>query len=409
MNSSLKGKKILLGITGSIAAYKTPVLVREFVKQGAEVRIVITESALRFVTELALHNVSKNSVITDMFDESLQENGSWHIHLAQWCDCFVIAPCSANTLAKIAHGFADNALTALVLALPKGKPLSLFPAMDTDMWLHKATQKNCKEIIMNGGTIFQPDSGELASGMIGEGRLPEPSDIVVKVANELLKRETDRKLLKGKRVLITTGPTYERFDAVRFIGNYSSGKMGFAIAEQAAISGAEVTLIAGPVHINTNAGINRIDVHSAEEMFEQVRKNFAQYDIAIFSAAVADYAPKNPSEQKMKKEDTGEELTITLKKNPDILTWAGNSKREHQRVIGFALETNNEIEEGRAKMKRKNCDLMVINKANEPDSGFGGDNNTIIIMNNTGEYKQYPTLSKKECAEEIIKKTVQLF
>jgi len=409
MNSSLKGKKILLGITGSIAAYKAPLLVREFVKQGAEVRVIMTESASRFVTELTLQNVSKYDVITDMFDKTLQENGSWHIHLAHWCDCFVIAPCSANSLAKIAHGFADNALTALVLALPKKKPLYIFPAMDTDMWLHIATQNNRNTIVMNGGTIFPPDSGELASGIMGEGRLPEPSDIVVKVKDELLGRDTLKTLLEGKKVLITAGPTYERFDAVRFIGNFSSGKMGFALAEEAANSGAEVTLITGPVHINTVIGVHRIDVQSADEMFEQVRKNFSEYDLAIFSAAVADYTPKNPLEEKMKKEHTGDELLITLKKNPDILAWAGKTKSEHQRIIGFALETDNEIEEGKAKMKRKNCDMIIINKANTPNSGFGGDINTITIMDKDGEYKHYPPLTKKECAKEIITKAIQLF
>lgn len=409
MNLSLKSKRILLGITGSIAAYKAPLLVREFVKQGAEVRVIMTESASRFVTELTLQNVSKNDVVSDMFDKTLQENGSWHIHLAHWCDCFVIAPCSANSLAKIAHGFADNALTALVLALPKEKPLYIFPAMDTDMWLHKATQNNRNTIVMNGGTIFPPDSGELASGIMGEGRLPEPSDIVVKVKDELLGRDTLKTLLEGKKILITAGPTYERFDAVRFIGNFSSGKMGFALAEEAANSGAEVTLITGPVHINKIIGVHRIDVQSADEMLEQVRKNFSEYDLAIFSAAVADYTPKNPLEEKMKKENTGDELLITLKKNPDILAWAGKTKSEHQRIIGFALETDNEIEEGKAKMKRKNCDMIIINKANTPNSGFGGDINTITIMDKDGEYKHYPPLTKKECAKEIITKAIQLF
>ena len=407
MVQQLNGKKIILGVTGSISAYKAPIIVRELIRRGMQVRVVMTESANKFVTKLALQNVSKNDVITDMFDENLQENGSWHIHLAQWSDCMVIAPCSANSLARIAHGFADNALSSLVLALPREKPLFVFPAMDTDMWLHPATQKNCTIIESYGGVIIPPESGELASGIIGVGRLPEPATIVEKIENFFSQQQKRNGLLTGKKVLITAGPTYERFDAVRFIGNYSSGKMGFALAESAFAAGADVTLITGPVSLQSTKGITRVDVESAQEMFEKVRHFFPESDIGIFSAAVADFTPNKVIHSKMKKESIGEELSITLSKTNDILGWAGSQKEKQQYIVGFALETDNEIEQGRAKLIKKNCDLMVINKANTKDSGFGGDNNTITILNKIGEVDVFPPLSKMECADIIIKKVIR--
>lgn len=407
MTNPLKDKKILLGVTGSISAYKTPIIVRELIKRGALVRVVMTEAATKFVTKLALQNVSKCDVITDMFDENLQENGSWHIHLAHWSDCMVIAPCSANSLARIAHGFADNALDSLVLALPREKPLFVFPAMDTDMWLHPATQKNCKTIESYGGIIIPPESGELASGIIGEGRLPEPKTIVQNLEDFFTQQQTNSSLLAGKKVLITAGPTYERFDAVRFIGNYSSGKMGFALAEKALSGGADVILISGPVSLQCNKGIKRVDVESARQMFQKVQHYFPETDIGIFSAAVADFTPGNVVDIKMKKENIGEELTITLKKTHDILGWAGSQKGKNQYIVGFALETDNEIEQGQLKLQKKNCDLMVVNKANVKDSGFGGDNNTITILGKQGEIEEFPPLSKSQCADIILNKITQ--
>jgi phosphopantothenoylcysteine decarboxylase/phosphopantothenate--cysteine ligase len=401
MKASLQGKRILLGVTGSISAYKAPILVREFVKNGAEVRVVMTESAEEFVTSLALQNTSKNTVVTNMFDDSIQERGSWHIHLAQWCDCMVIAPCSATTLARIANGFADNALTALVLAL-SDKPCYIFPAMDTDMWLHPATQKNCESVRSFGYHVIEPAHGELASGLVGVGRLPEPIEIVNIIAEKLYKNGVHVPSLKGKKVLITAGPTYERLDAVRFIGNFSTGKMGFALAEYAKLEGAEVILIAGPVALQITKTVQRIDVESAEQMFLAVQDNFPKVDIAIFAAAVADYTPLYPASIKLKKEQLGENLSLPLRQTQDSLAWAGKNKKQEQYVVGFALETDNDLEEGKGKLKRKQCNMIVVNNALAKDSGFGSDKNTITIVKHNDQVFAYPPMSKSECAQLIF-------
>ncbi len=401
MKESLQGRKILLAVTGSISAYKAPLLVREFVKNGAEVRVVMTESAKKFVTPLALQNTSKNNVIIDMFDDSIQEHGSWHIHLAQWCDCLLIAPCSATTLARIAHGLADNALTALVLALSNA-PCYIFPAMDTDMWLHPATQNNCAVVRSFGYDIIEPAHGELASGLIGIGRLPEPSEIVSVIAQKLETQKVHTRALKGKKILITAGPTYERLDAVRFIGNFSTGKMGFALAEYAKHNEAEVILIAGPVALMASPKIHRIDVESAEQMYAAVCDNFPAADIAIFAAAVADYTPLQPAAHKLKKEHLGETLSVSLKQTQDILAWAGKNKKHGQYIVGFALETDNDLEQGKGKLKRKQCDMIVVNNALAKDSGFGSDYNTITIVKNNDHVSPFPPMSKRECAKVIF-------
>ena len=405
MQMSLQGKKILYGVTGSISAYKAPLVIRELVKRGAEVRVVMTESAEKFVTRLALQNVSKHDVIIDMFDDSVQKQGSWHIHLAEWCDCMIIAPCSATTLARLAHGFADNALSALVLALKK-KSCYIFPAMDHDMWMHPATQKNCKDLTMYGYKVQEPAYGELASGIIGLGRLQEPHEIVAIVEQEFLDNSAKNSFLRGKKVLITAGPTFERVDAVRFIGNFSTGKMGFALAEYASKAGADVTLIAGPVSLHASPSIRRVNIESAEQLFGAVQQHFPQCDIGIFAAAVADYAPSNPASVKMKKEDVGEEFSIALKQTPDSLAWAGRNKQLHQFVVGFALETSNDVDEGKGKLQRKQCDMVVVNNALAKDSGFGSDFNTITLVKKNDSVLPFPPMSKYECAAVIFQAVI---
>lgn len=402
---SLQGKKILYGVTGSISAYKAPLVIRELVKRGAEVRVVMTESAEKFVTRLALQNVSKHDVIIDMFDDSVQKQGSWHIHLAEWCDCMIIAPCSATTLARLAHGFADNALSALVLALKK-KSCYIFPAMDHDMWMHPATQKNCKDLTMYGYKVQEPAYGELASGIIGLGRLQEPHEIVAIVEQEFLDNSAKNSFLRGKKVLITAGPTFERVDAVRFIGNFSTGKMGFALAEYASKAGADVTLIAGPVSLHASPSIRRVNIESAEQLFGAVQQHFPQCDIGIFAAAVADYAPSNPASVKMKKEDVGEEFSIALKQTPDSLVWAGRNKQLDQYVVGFALETSNDVDEGKGKLQRKQCDMVVVNNALAKDSGFGSDLNTITLVKKNDSVLPFPPMSKYECAAVIFQAVI---
>jgi phosphopantothenoylcysteine decarboxylase / phosphopantothenate---cysteine ligase len=400
--------KLLLAVCGSIAAYKAPILAREFIKRGVEIRVVMTPSATAFASPLALQNLTHHPVAVEMFDERSQSGGSWHIHLARWCDAMLIAPCSAATLGKIAHGISDTALTLVALALPPEKPLFVAPAMDTEMWLHPATQRNLGIVAAFGANIIPPATGELASGLHGVGRLPEPEDIVRIVSEKL----SARKDLSGLHVLITAGPTYEAIDDVRFVGNRSSGKMGFALAGEAATRGAKVTLVSGPVALQTPPNVERIDVESAEQMYNAVMEREASADIVVCAAAVADFTPRVRHEGKLKKSSFEGAMTIELAQTRDILGTLGKQRQHrhartphhkpHQIIIGFALEAANYEEYGRKKLVEKNCDMIVLNAANKVDSGFGGDNNTITLLSHDREQRSFPPMTKNECARVIM-------
>lgn len=405
--SALQGKKIVLGVTGSISAYKTPYIVRALIKVGAEVRVVMTPSSTQFVTPLVLNNLSKSPVVVDMFDTTTQNDGSWHIHLAHWADAMLIAPCSMKTLASVAYGYTDTALTCVAVALPTTTPLFIAPAMDTDMWNYPATQTNLEVLKKNGAIIINPEEGELASGIIGVGRLPEPDSLVSELEHffESTGKIEGHLPLQGKRVLITSGPTREKIDDVRFISNHSSGKMGFALATVAHELGAEVTVISGPVSIPKPTKVNVVDVESAEEMYQQTLRRSSEYDIAIMAAAVADFTPKYSFEGKIKKEKTDTELILELTQSKDILATIGAMKKEHQYVVGFALESEHVMEYAKSKLKRKNCDMIIANQANVHNSGFGGDNNTVTIITKSqvaSNGKQLPPMSKLDCAREIF-------
>jgi phosphopantothenoylcysteine decarboxylase/phosphopantothenate--cysteine ligase len=396
----LGSKKILLGVTGGIAAYKAPLLVREFVKARADVQVVMTRAASQFVTPLTLSTVSKRAVVSEMFPQATGQNAtSWtkHIDLALWADVMLIAPATAHTIAKIAHGFADDMLTTLVLALRC--PLAVAPSMDVDMFLNKTTQQNIDILKESGCFIIEPDEGELASGLSGPGRLPEIEKLVTFVDDILEKAHED---LKGKRILVTAGPTQEPIDPVRYIGNRSSGKMGFAIASAAALRGADVTLVAGPVHLKTPRNAKRIDVKTAEEMNTVVHKEFPNTDVVVMSAAVADFSVVNPASEKIKREkQSGDEITLTLKKNPDILKSLGEEKK-HQILIGFALETNDGIQNAQHKLKSKNLDAIVLNNPNEEGAGFNTETNIVTIIRRDGTCERLGKMSKFDAANVIL-------
>jgi phosphopantothenoylcysteine decarboxylase / phosphopantothenate---cysteine ligase len=411
---NFNNKKIIFGITGSIAAYKTPILVREFLKLGAEVRIVATQAAKEFVSMLVLENLTRNPVIIDMFDKRMQGQGAWHVELAHWCDTMLIAPCSATTLSKLATGNCDNALSCVAIALPKEKPLIIAPAMDFTMYEHPTTQKNIQLVKDFGAKIIEPAEGELASGLVGKGRLPE-FEIILNATNEILNGcktnvfnafhsnvfHTVEKILKNKKILITAGATQEKIDDVRYISNYSTGKMGYALAKVANLLGAEVTLISGQTGISKPTVSNFIQITSAEEMFNAVQNHYKNQEIIIMSAAVADFTPIQKVSGKIKKQNLQDNYSIQLKKTTDILKWLGENKQQ-QFVVGFALEAENEIENGKKKLAEKNCDIIIINSTNKKDSGFGGDNNTISIFSKDGELKNYEPMSKEKCAENIL-------
>ena len=394
----LHEKKILLGVSGSIAAYKSAVLTRLLIKAGAEVKIVMTGAAKDFVTPLSLSTLSKNQVLVD-----LTENDSWanHVMLGRWADIMLIAPLSCNTLSKMANGLCDNLLMAVYLSATC--PVVVAPAMDEDMWHHGTTKKNLETIKSFGNHIIPVENGELASGLVGEGRMAEP-ETIVKWLNSFFLNKTD---LKGRKVLITAGPTYEKIDPVRFIGNHSSGKMGIAIAEEMQKRGAEVTLVLGPSDIQVNGGIKVIKVISAAEMFTACVQVFPESDIAVMSAAVADYTPVNLAVEKIKK--TENDFSVQLTKTKDILKTLGALKTSKQILIGFALETNNEKENALLKLKSKNADMIVLNSLQDANAGFGYDTNKITIFDKTGAVYPFENKSKKDVAIDIVNTIIQQF
>ena len=390
----LDGKNILICISGGIAAYKINFLIRDLIKKGAEVQILTTPSAENFVSKLTLSTLSKNPVFSDFYSE----NGTWnnHVEFALWADLILIAPCTANTLAKMIHGICDNLVIATYMSAKC--PVFIVPAMDLDMYQHPSTQQNLEMAEDFGHFIIPAETGELASGLVGQGRMAEPETITKKI-EEFFTKETHEKTLLGKTVLITAGPTYEAIDPVRFIGNHSSGKMGFSIAEEAANRGAKVILISGPSSEKTHH--QNIEIHrvtSAKEMSEEVFKHYENVDIAIASAAVADYAPKEIAKEKIKKND--ESLTIELVKNPDILKTMGERK-SHQFLVGFALETQNEEENAKGKLKKKNLDMIVLNSLRDEGAGFKNDTNKIKIFTKT-ESQEFHLKSKNEVANDIL-------
>lgn len=398
----LGGRRVLLGVTGSIAAYKTPQLVRELTRAGAEVRVVMTPAAAEFVSPLALATVSRAEVVRDMFPAEPSQ-GTWHIDLGMWAEVMLIAPASAGTIAKLAHGFADNALTALVLALRA--PLVVAPAMDTDMYTHQATQENLDILRRRGVVIVPPDEGDLASGLVGPGRLPDPP-VLIEVLEDVV--WPGRRDLTGTGVLVTAGPTHEALDPVRFLGNHSSGKMGFAIAAAAARRGADVTLVAGPVHLATPRGVRRVDVTTAQEMRDAVMGNMDGVRVAVLAAAVADFRPATVSAHKIKKEDLGDEgLTLVLERNPDILAELGTRDRGGV-LVGFALETDDAVRNAREKLERKRADMIVLNNPLEQGAAFGGDTNVATFLFADGSTEELGLMPKSDLAHALLDRAVYL-
>lgn len=395
----LSGKKILLGVTGCIAAYKSCLLVRELILRGAEVKVVMTPSAHHFITPLTLSTLSRNPVITEIFPKDSSQQNTWHIETALWADVMLIAPCTINTIAKIANGFADNALTTLVTAM-RGEVI-ISPAADVDMYEYPITKSNITKLTDIGFHFIDADSGELASGLEGKGRLPELQKIIDSLETVLSGYEKD---LIGKKILVTAGPTYEDIDPVRYIGNRSSGKMGFKIAHAAYLRGADVTLISGPTQLSSYQGINRINVRSASEMKNSVISEFEKNDVLIMSAAVADYKPENKSSSKIKKEDSLNSISLT--KTDDILS---SVNKGNKIVVGFALETDNEVINAEKKLNSKNLDLIVLNSLKESGSGFEVDTNKVIIMGKDKSKIELPLMSKFQTAHKILDELLKLY
>ena len=400
--SVLSGRKILLGVSGGLAAYKTANLVRLFIKAGAQVQVVMSPASLHFVTPLTLATLSKNPVYSTFYNEE-EGNGEWnnHVELGLWADLMLVAPATANTLSKMANGNCDNLLIATYLSAKC--PVYFAPAMDLDMYKHPSTLDSFHKLKSFGNIIIPAESGELASGLSGEGRMAEPENIVSFLERDLLEKLP----LKGKKILITAGPTYEAIDPVRFIGNHSSGKMGFDIANEAANKGAEVILVTGPTHLNVqNSAIKLIRVTSAQEMFDACHEFYNSVDVAIAAAAVADYRPKNVAEQKIKKNEAT--FSIELEKTKDILASLGEQK-ENQFLIGFALETENEIEHAKQKIQKKNLDLIVLNSLNDKGAGFGMPTNKVTFISKDFTIEPKELKSKEEVAQDIINKVIQFY
>ena len=389
----LQGKHIVLGITGSIAAYKACYIIRALVNKGAEVQVVITPSGKEFITPITLSTLTHKPVVSEFFS---QRDGTWnsHVDLGLWADLMLIAPCTASTLGKMANGIADNMLITTYLSMKA--PVVIAPAMDLDMYKHPSTQKNIQTLQSYGNIIIEPESGFLASGLEGKGRMEEP-DVIAEYIDQFLSDNHNQ--LKGKKVLITAGPTYEKIDPVRFIGNYSSGKMGFALAEECKRRGAEVTLISGPVALKCSKSINRIDVESCQQMYEAAITAFSDSDAAILCAAVADFKPDNVASEKIKRE--GNELTLHLTPTHDIAANLGKMKTPQQRIVAFALETNNEQVNAQRKLEKKNADFIVLNSTRIPGTTFRSDENQISIISSNGK-KDYEKKPKSLVARDII-------
>ena len=395
----LKGKHIILGITGSIAAYKAAYIIRGLVKKGAEVQVVITPSGKEFITPLTLATLSSHPVISEFFSN---RDGTWnsHVDLGLWADAMLIAPATASTIGKMANGIADNMLVTTYLSCKA--PVFVAPAMDLDMFAHPTTQQNLDRLRSFGNRIIEPASGELASHLVGKGRMEEP-DKIIEALEEFFSEQQE---LKGKKIVITAGPTYEKIDPVRFIGNYSSGKMGYALAEACANRGAEVILVSGPVSLSTHhPAIKRIDVESADEMYEATVHAFQEANAAILCAAVADYRPENKAEQKIKREKD-EELLLRLVANKDIAAALGSMKKDGQVLVGFALETQNGVQHATGKLERKNLDFIVLNSLSDAGAGFRCDTNKVSILERNGQITEYALKNKTEVAGDIVNKLV---
>ncbi|ARV08134.1 phosphopantothenoylcysteine decarboxylase [Winogradskyella sp. PC-19] len=398
--SILKDKNILLGVTAGIAAYKTAHLVRQFIKAGANIKVVMTPASKDFITPLTLSTLSKNPVHSSFTNED-DDNAVWnnHVELGLWADLFVIAPATANTLSKMANGSCDNLLLATYLSAKC--PVYFAPAMDLDMYKHDSTKNSFKKLNAFGNTMIPATSGELASGLVGEGRMAEPEDILAFIERDVISKLP----FKGKKIVITAGPTYEAIDPVRFIGNHSSGKMGFEIAKAASNLGAEVTLVSGPTHqIISNSLVSLKPVISAQEMYDEVHKHYKYCDIAILSAAVADYRPKQVAGQKIKK--AGSTLTVELEKTKDILKSLGQEKK-NQFLVGFALETNNELEHAKGKLESKNLDLIVLNSLRDKGAGFGVSTNKVTFITKSKQVIENELKSKAEVAKDLMQQILK--